>query len=211
MNTHTLASASQQPSLIDYMSVAEAEQLDLELRLYVGAFEVGLICLRAGVVTHAELPGAQGDAALALIARLPNLSPMPEPASERPTTVAQPWRELIDEDLWRGAAGRSTQLAQARSQIHGQLGAVTRLAVPEASAAAASPAANDRARQVTADLLGWAAIEAYLAGQLERAHSLAVRRAQLSTDDVVGAANVERLRLRLLENEITASLTGDEP
>ncbi|NVB42565.1 hypothetical protein G6O69_32375 [Pseudenhygromyxa sp. WMMC2535] len=198
----------QRPTLVDYLIVAELQSLDLGLRLWIGALEVGLVGLRDGQVTHAELPGASGDPALTLLARLP-VRITTELWSTELHTVRSPWRELVDESIWGASPGRAQRLEAIRSELQELFSEPKQRLIEEIDPVEVQEDhALTRARRLATELLDWAAVEAYLGGDRERARRLLGQREQLLPGDLLCAANLERLRLRLLEDEITASV-GD--
>lgn len=201
-----MSGAFQRPTLVDYLIVAEHQQLDVRLQLFVGALEVGVVGVSGGRVVHAELPGASGDAAVVLLARLPDMRIMPERWTGGVTNVEASWRELIDLGLQDGSAGRSQRLAQVRAEL-GELAA--ELADDPDPREPACDATDARAQQTAAELLDWAAIEVYLRGDVDRARTLVLRSDQLFPGQLLCAANLERLRLRLLEDEIAQDVAED--
>lgn len=201
-----ISGAFQRPTLVDYLIVADHEQLDLSLHLHIGALEVGQLGVSGGQVVFAELPGATGDAAVSLLAQLPNARIMPEAWTTKPTNVSTPWRELIDERLWKASPGRKQRLAQIRAELR-ELDA--EIAAESGVYAVPRPELNDddaRALRIAAELIDWVAIEAYLHGEVDRAHVLMSQRERLRPGDLISAANLERLRLRLLEDELASGI-----
>ena len=201
-----ISGAFQHPTLVDYLMVVEHDPIDLCLHLYVGALEVGIIGVRGGRVVHADLPGASGNTALSLLARLPDARITPEPWTERANNVEGAWRQLVDQGQIANSPGRRQRLSQIRAELReldAELAAesgVYEIARPEPSSADAS------ALRVATELLDWAVVEAYLVRDIEGARILAERREQLEPGDLTSAANLERLRLRLLEDEIAADV-----
>lgn len=207
-NAH-ISGAFQRPTLVDYLIVAEHETLDLSLKLYVGRLDVGLVGVAAGKVVYAELPGAEGKLAVSLLSRLPSARIMAETWAPRTPNVFAPWRELIDGSQWASSADRSQRLVQIRAELR-ELEAETAaesgvFSDPPAPRAAGGDEA--RAEKIMSELLDWAGIEAYLSGDLEQAQALIDRRERLCPGQLMCGANLERLRLRLLEDEIAASVT----
>ncbi|MCA9696473.1 MAG: hypothetical protein KC431_03025 [Myxococcales bacterium] len=207
-STADISGSFQRPSLVDYLIVAEHQSRDLGLRLWIGALEIGLIAVCAGEVAYAELPGAGGDTALTLLAKLP-ARVTPEPWVGRDRNVHKPWRELIDEQQWGNSPGRSQRLTAIRAELAeldeetGELDSQT-----GASVLADETEVPTRARRVSVELLDWLAIEAYLEGEREQARALLTVRERSAPGDLLCAANLERLRLRLLEDDIEASVKG---
>lgn len=206
MSANTDISGSfQRPGLVDYIIVAENLRLDVELRLWIGALEVGLVGIAGGQVFYAEIPGATGDTALGLLARLP-ARVTPEAARTRESNVQAAWREVIDERAMGASAGRLQRLEAVRSEL-------AELASESAGEAVVAAVVDGdetdaRARRGVAELLDWAAVEAYLGGDVERARLVLIDRERIQPGDLLCAANLERLRLRLLEDEIEACVTG---
>lgn len=206
MNHADISGSFQRPTVVDYLIVAEHETLDLGLKLYVGALEVGLVGLEAGRVVYAELPGASGNLAVSLLSRLPSARIMPESWVSRTPNVLAPWRELIDGRLWGSSAGRSQRLATARAELR-ELDAELAAESGVYSCPLPQPSGDEgQAQRLAAELLDWAAIEAYLCGEVEQARLLVDRRERLRPGELTCAANLERLRLRLLEDELAADV-----
>lgn len=205
MSNADISGAFQRPTLVDYLFVAEHETLDLGLKLYVGALEVGLVGLEAGRVVYAELPGATGNLAVSLLSQLPSVRLMPETWAPRTPNVLVPWRELIDGRQWETSAGRSRRLVQIRAELR-ELDAEQAAESGVFSCPPRPPSDTAKAQQIAAELLDWAVIETYLSGELEQARALADRRERLWPGELTCAANLERLRLRLLENEIATDV-----
>ena len=201
-----ISGAFQRPTLVDYLIVVEHDSIDLCLHLYVGALEVGIIGVRGGRVVHADLPGASGNTALSLLARLSDARITPEPWTERASNVEGGWRQLVDQGQIANSPGRRQRLAQIRAELReldAEIAAesgVYEIAQPEPSSAGAPALA------VATELLDWAVVEAYLVRDIEGARALAERREQLKPGDLTSAANLERLRLRLLEDELVAGV-----
>jgi len=76
----------------------EAERGDADLALMVADIVVGCLCIRGGVVTHAELPGAEGDPALQMVPELFGLRARAEPPTSERRTVQIGWRSVYEED-----------------------------------------------------------------------------------------------------------------
>jgi biotin carboxyl carrier protein len=206
MTTHAdISGAFQRPTLVDYLIVAEHQRLDLALHLHIGALEVGVIGVSGGGVVHAELPGASGDPAITLLARLPDTRIMPERWTPRVTNVDRPWRELIPESMQESSPGRSQRLAEVRAELQ-ELAEELAAEEPAAEEPASSSQADARAKRMAAELLDWAAIEAYMSGGVERARTLVQRSEEVRPGQLICAANLERLRLRLLEDEIATEV-----
>ncbi len=194
------SSPAERPHLVDFLVVADHRRLDIGLRVWIGAIEVGLICISTGSVVFAELPGATGDVAVQLLASLSDARIVPESWTTRETNVASHWRTLVCERLLVESAARRQRLAAAGDALQPWSG--QEMAAPEPD----EP--NSRAQRVAVGLLDWAAIMAYLDGRLTRAQELLERRQAIGSDDLFCRANFERLRLRRLEDELDASLAG---
>lgn len=200
-----ISGAFQRPTIVDYLIVAEVQELSLTLNLYIGALAVGVIGISGGRVVYAEIPGAQGDTALSLLTRLPNARVMPEPWTARITNIQRPWRELVGESMWAQSPGRSRRVVQIRAELR-EL--ETESSQDQAPARAAEPSnATASAQRVATELLDWASITAYLRGDLDQARRTLACREQLSPCELMCAANLERLRLRLLEDEIAETVS----
>jgi len=191
------------PTLVDYLIVAEQTRVDVELRVYVGMLELGVISSEAGRVTYAELPGSVGDRALALLLQVPGTRVVAEPPRGRAANVMRAWRDLVIGDHLGAATGRAWRLDHVRAELD-EIGA------SEAPAAAAPGADDPELAAITAELLDWAAADACLDEDFDRAHALMAWRNQLCPPDLVCASNLERLHLHLLEDEIVASLIGSD-
>ncbi len=190
-------SLAERPRLVDFLIVAEHRVLDIGLRMWVGAIEVGLVGTSAGRVVFAELPGATGDAALQLLASLTEARVVPETWTTRVTNVESHWRRLISEGV-PASGGRGPRLAAAREALRDWIDG------DGESYEADEP--NSRAMRLAIELLDWAAITAYLAHDLARAERLLERRKAIGAADAVCRANLERLRLRRLDEELDSTL-----
>jgi len=207
-----ISGAFAHPTLVDYLVVLEHESLEICLQIHVGALEVGTVGVRRGVVSHAELPGARGEVALRLIASLANARISPEAwaeaeaEAEAEANVTRPWRELLDGALAEQAEGRRQRLSLVRAELReldAELAAESGIyEIPRPEPGPAERAAL----QVVAQLFDWATIDAYLDGDVEQARTLAQRRGQLCSSDAIVVANVERLQLRLLDDELAAGI-----
>ncbi|NVB40498.1 hypothetical protein G6O69_21840 [Pseudenhygromyxa sp. WMMC2535] len=213
----------ERPLVTDYLRVAEHEGLDLELRLRLGAVEVGLIAVREGAVVDAEFPGVEGDAALELIAEIAGLRVEPTASQARPRRITANWRTLFASQLRADDPDRVTRTKLAYAQLRAlalldgeaqaqpQARAKTRPASsPSTPTTSSSPAlssaslaildSQDAAEQALLELMHFGAIEAYLRGDLELARVAASRCAALS-GSATDRANLERIRLRQLERD----------
>lgn len=213
MSNADISGAFQRPTLVDYLFVAEHETLNLGLKLYVGALEVGLIGIDVGRVTFAELPGATGNVAVSLLSQLSSARIMAQSWAPRTPNVLAPWRELIDRSQWDSSAGRSRRLVQIRAELHeldAELTAESGVhSCPTPPMSGQMSGQQAKAQRIAGELLDWAAIEAYLGGQLEQAQILVDRRERMWPGELTCVANLERLHLRLLEDEISMSVAED--
>ena len=196
-----VSGAFMRPTLTDFLQVAEADRLLLDLLLHVGPLEIGLIGVDAGRVVHAELPGSVGDSALALLLQMPGIQVVPERGRRRTPNVERAWRELADAEQLRATPGQAWRLEHVRAEI-------AELVDVEPSEAPLDAASEPDAELVAmiGALLDWAAADACLRADNERAHALLSLRERLCAPEIVCAANLERLHLRLLEDEIAASV-----
>ncbi|EDM78498.1 hypothetical protein PPSIR1_33324 [Plesiocystis pacifica SIR-1] len=205
MALHTDMSGSfRWPTLIDYLVILDDLAVDIGLRAWIGALEVGFVGVADGRPVFAEIPGARGDTALTLLARLPAARVVPEAWTKANPNIEQDWRGLVDLSSWEAIPGRSQRLASVRSELlefraDGRRGERSETFVDDDAELA-------REHKIVAQLLAWAAVEAYLGGDLESARALIVRRDSVAPSDLVSAANLERLRLRMLEDELAASV-----
>ena len=202
-----ISGAFQRPTLVDYLIVAEHEGLDLGLHLHIGALEVGRVEVRGGQVVFAELPGAAGDAAVSLLARLANARVMPERGLAGQANVETPWRELIDEAQWASSPGRKQRLAQIRAELR-ELDGEPAAESGVYEVPSDLDADDHRVARTAAELIDWVAIETYLEGDVDRARALFEQHERLRPGEIVNAANLERLRLRLLEDDLTEGIAG---
>lgn len=201
-----ISGAFQRPTLVDYLIVVEHDSLDICLHLHVGALEVGVIGVRGGRVVHAELPGAKGDTALSLLARLPDARVSAERWTQLATNVDRSWRSVVEPSSLDNSPGRRQRLTQIRAELR-ELDAEIAAESGVYAIEGPQPVSVDaRTLKVAAELFDWAVIEAYMSGSVEAARSLAERREQLKPGDLTSAANLERLRLRLLEDELAAGV-----
>lgn len=198
------------PTLLDYLTVLEHETLELCLEVHVGALEIGLVGVQRGAVVHAQLPGASGPFALQLLAKLPNTRLSPQRWRECEANVSAPWRELLEPHPEEQPAGRRQRLSLVRAELReldAELAAesgVYEIPRPE-------PGPVERkALDIVGRLFDWCAIDSYLEGEIEVARALVQRRGQIQAD-ILALANLERLRLRLLEDELTAKVEELSP
>jgi hypothetical protein len=195
------------PDLIDYILVAEHQQLDLCLRVYVGRLEIGLIGVHVGSPVYADMPGATGNTAFALLARLSNARIVPSRWKYDTTNIDSPWRELVGGGEQVSPAGRTRRLADVRSELR-ELD--EELAQEQSGEIEREVGSHDDEQQlalkVAAELLDWRVVEVYLRGDFEHARRLAGQRERLQPGELLPAANLERLRLRLLEDEFVAGV-----
>jgi len=196
-HTHSPSAPVERPYLVDFLIVIEDQKLDIGLRLWMGAIEVGLIGISAGRVVFAELPGATGDAALRLLASLTGARLAPESWTTRGSNVDLQWRGLVDEHESVGPAVRKERLAAARDALKDWISSDFGGSEDEAP--------NGRAQRVVLDLLDWCSVVAYLDGDLDRTEELLVRRRSLGPDTSICSANLERLRLRRLDGEFDST------
>jgi hypothetical protein len=203
-NSTYVAIAAERPRLIDFVIVAEQQELDVGLRLWVGAVDVGLVGISAGRVVFAELPGAVGDVALQLLASLPEARVVPESWTIRVTNVESHWRTLVNQREIAGSVARVQRLVAARDALRSCVSNVAVVSVEGIEVG--EPGGH--ALQIGLELLDWAAIGAYLDGDLDRARRLLERRTLLGRGNLICRANLERLRLRLLDEELEVHLTG---
>lgn len=204
MNDSTNTSgAFMRPSLIDYLLVAEREQLRVGLLVHVGRLELGLVGVDGGRVVYAELPGSSGDLALALLTQVPGTRVVPQAWDGRPANVERSWRELVSDQQLNAAPG----LAWRLDHVLAELAEIDELERP---ADDVTPTHDPSVRDAVAELLDWGAAHACLHADIGRAHALLTRREQLCAPDLVCAANLERLHLRLLEDEITTAVAEEQ-
>lgn len=102
-----------------YVALAHEQRLSLRLRVSLGAIEIGVVDLQDGELVHAELPGASGDRAVELLARMRRVDIACEPLPQTPVLdVSRPWREFF--------AGVDTPTAPVAAHIRGQFAEVAR-------------------------------------------------------------------------------------
>jgi hypothetical protein len=205
-NAAELSGSFQRPNLVDYLLVAEHQELDVGLHVHVGRLDIGVVGVHAGRAIHADMPGASGNTALALLSRVSNARVVPRRQQYDIQNIDKPWRELIGENEPSLATGRAHRLAHVRAELRelaseraedsGVYEMVERTRDPE----------HHFAARVMAELVDWAVVEAYLCGEIEQARCLVVQRERLCPGDLLPAANLERLRLRLLEDEFVAGV-----
>ena len=75
-----------------------AEGRSGSVRLWIGSAQIGRVDVHEGRVRHAEIPGAQGDAALGLVPRLSGVQVVIEPYQAVPSTVTLDWKQVLDPD-----------------------------------------------------------------------------------------------------------------
>lgn len=208
-----ITNSGERPRLVDFLLIAEDQQIDVGLRVWVGAVDVGLVGIASGTVVFAEIPGTAGDPALKLLAILSGARFVPEAWTTRVTNVESSWRTLVDERELLASADRAQRLAAARDELQRRAGSVR-----EHSARASEASSEDsgvfgcdepdestrRALRLGLELLDWGAISAYLRGDLDRARRLLERREQLQPGDLICQANLQRLRMRILDQEVEA-------
>ncbi|GEM_PF-6814703 len=105
-------------TLAQYLDVLEPSGNNAAIELSVGRLPVGRVELRGGRPVHAELPGAVGDKALELLARIPRSEvSLVEPERCRRTLV-RPWRGYVGKPgpLSRGS-GQLLRLAVGASAV----------------------------------------------------------------------------------------------
>lgn len=205
-----LSGTFQRPNLVDYLLVAEHQQLEVGLHVHVGRLDIGLVGVHAGRAVHADMPGAIGNTAFALLARVSNARIVPSRWQYDVGNIDKPWRELVGENESALASGRTRLLAQVRTEMReldderaedsGVFELIERKRDHE----------HDLAARVAAELVDWAVVEAYLRGELEQARGLVVQRERMCPGELLPAANLERLRLRLLEDEFVAGVAEVE-
>lgn len=83
------------PSLRESLERWLADE-DVDLALKIGTVTVGRLCVRAGELHHAELPGAEGDDAVRLLPRLVGTSLVALPPRPAPSTVTIDWRATLE-------------------------------------------------------------------------------------------------------------------
>lgn len=194
--------------LSDYLRIASRDALSFELHVRLGAIECGKVAIRAGVVVHSELPGAIGEPALELLARIPNARFEITSLGAAPTTLERPWTAVLGVlDLHDDDASRR------HLQVYGELrelglGPTTlELTDPtEPRTLRYSSLQSQRATRSAALLLRRAGLLAYLAGDLERARRCYERVLAMRPHDLESRANVERIRARLLLEQGLRSL-----
>jgi hypothetical protein len=96
---HVLRPKQEPLHLADVLAYAEQRQLTLRLDIFLGAIEVGRIDILCGVVLHAEIPGAEGDGALELLAAMPHAELRLRSVSAeelRRRTVRKSWWDHFD-------------------------------------------------------------------------------------------------------------------
>ena len=199
----SVSGAFMHPLLVDYLLVAEEVRATVDLHLYIGRLELGLIGLNRGEVEFAELPGSAGDEALVLLARMPGTRVSAEPRHSRGANVTRPWREAVEPGQLESCPGQAWRLDAVREEL-------AELAEEESSTESPARLEHDRDPllvEIIGELLDWAAASACLADDIERAHALLVRRVQLCPTELICAANLERLHLRLLTDDIASSVT----
>jgi hypothetical protein len=191
--------------LTDYLQVATLEGSSLELQVRLGAIACGKIAIRSGSVIHAELPGASGEQALVLLARIPNARFEVTSLAAMATTIERPWSDILGVSLAlasEGDSGRRHLDVYARLRERGlgpRLGGIADAApLPRQASLQAQ-----RATRSAALLLRRAGLVAYLAGDLERARRCYERVLAVRPHDLESRTNVERIRARqLIEQQL---------
>lgn len=205
-NVAELSGTFQRPNLVDYLLVAEHQKLTVGLHVHVGRLDIGIVGVHAGQPVHADMPGASGNTAFTLLARVSSARIVPSCWQHEVANIHKPWRELVSENEPALANGRTQRLAQVRAELReldseraaesGVFELVERKRDHE----------HPLAARVAAELVDWAVVEAYLRGELEQARCLVGHRERLCPGELISAANLERLRLRLLEDEFVAGV-----
>ena len=203
-----LANASgafMRPKLVDYLLVAEELELSVCLRLFIGRLELGVIGLERGKAVFAELPGSEGDAALALLMRMPGTRAVAEPWSARGPNVETQWRDMAQAEQLASSPG----LAWRLDAVRGELMELDEPSCPPLVDNNHSAEPSSDALRVAGILLDWAAADACLDDEIKRAHALLTRRVALCRTELICAANLERLHLRLLADDIVTSVAEE--
>lgn len=219
--THSadLSGSFQRPHLVDYLLVAEQLGLDIALNVHVGRLEIGVVGIDGGQVIYAEMPGASGSTALSLLMRLPSARIVPGRWERKDSNLDKPWRELVDGRDGALGTDRTQRLGQVRAELRdldddsaGESG--RRLVLLTASNSGAftrvdpggSEDSDGSETAAAADILDVAMLDAYLRGGIEHARELLLARDRLEPGLLLVAANLERIRLRLLDDEFVTSI-----
>lgn len=202
----------ERPALVDYLLVAAREKLELSLRLRLGALELGQLGLEDGRVVHAQMPGASGNLALELLARVPGTRVEPGPAVDEAANVNRDWREVFAGALKARSSGRTARRGRVYAELRG-LGLLDEddERDPGASMSMTTLSVTEHALELSAatlELLGRAALEAYLRGDLDQAQALFSRCVHLSPESRCCRTNLERVRLRILDEESLRGTVG---
>lgn len=193
--------AYSRPRLVDYLQIASHESLTLELQLRLGAIACGRLAVREGRVIHAEMPGANGELALELLGRVPDLRVEVGALGETETTVTRPWSSIL------GSIGdQDEQASGRRAQVYAELrdfglGSQSKDLASPTTVHSFSALQLRRAQRVAATLLRRAGLLAYLAGDLDRARRCYERVLALRPRDIESRVNAERIRARMLDDE----------
>lgn len=202
-NAAELSGSFQRPNLVDYLLVAEHQKLEVALHVHVGRLDIGIVGIHAGLAVYADMPGAMGNTAFALLARVSNARIVPSRWQHAGGNIDKTWREIIGESEPALATGRTQRLAQVRAELR------------ELDSERAEDSGvfqhqhqhqHQLAARVAAELVDWAVVEAYLRGEIDLARGLVVQRERICPGELLPAANLERLRLRLLEDEFVAGV-----
>jgi hypothetical protein len=189
--------------LTDYLQVAALDELSFELQVRLGAIACGKVAIRSGSVIHAELPGASGEQALQLLARIPNARFEVGALASAPTTIERAWTDVLGVSLTLASEGDSSRrhldvFAQLRES-----GLGPRLAIVDEALPRHTSLQTQRATRSAALLLRRAGLIAYLAGDLERARRCYERVLAVRPHDFESRTNVERIRARqLIEQQL---------
>lgn len=197
------------PALIDYLLVVEELELSVELHLFIGRLELGVLALADGRVCFAELPGSTGDAALALLARMPGTRVVAEAWVPRIANVECTWRDVIEQEELASSPGRAWRLDAVREELE-ELGEAAKPNLPRLVHSRPATELASPLRDVVGLLFDWAAADACLADDIEAAHALLTRRVELCPTELICAANLERLHLRLLADDIATSVAREQ-
>lgn len=189
------------PRLTDYLQVAALDGLSFELQVRLGAIACGKLWIRSGSVIHAELPGASGEQALQLLARIPNARFEVASLGSSVITIERPWTDILGVSLslaGEGGSGRRHLDVYAKLRESGLGPRLGGLAEEEAPLPRHTSLQAQRATRSAALLLRRAGLVAYLSGDLERARRCYERVLAVRPHDLESRANVERIRARQL-------------
>ena len=200
--------AFMRPTLLDYLIVAEELEFSVGLRVFIGRLELGLIGFERGRVVVAELPGSQGDSALALLVRMPGTRTVAELWSPRAPNVEAQWRDIVPSEQLASSSGRAWRLGAVRDEL-GELGPDSKRSTPNKLVRRVPLPNEPLLLRVAGILLDWAAADACLDDEVERAHALLTQRVKLCPAELICAANLERLHLRLLADDIVTSVAEE--